>query len=187
MVDLGWSGILVPEEYGGFDFGMVGMGSILEEMGKCHSFSLFSTGVLGASLISLSGKQTKTNLLTSNCRRFNYYCISIEEGNRHSPFSINTEAKKDGKNYTLTGNKTFVIDGHSSNLLIVAARTSGSENESSGITLFLVDPSIDEVEVSATSMVDSRNSANITLNEVIVSLDDVLGEENNGAAYLRKF
>ena len=35
MVDLGWSGILVPEEYGGFDFGMVGMGSIFEEMGKC--------------------------------------------------------------------------------------------------------------------------------------------------------
>ena len=101
--------------------------------------------------------------------------LALEEGNRHSPLSIHTEAKKDGKNFILTGNKTFVIDGHSSNLLIVAARTSGSENDSSGITLFLVDPSIDGVEVSKTSMVDSRNSANITLNEVIVSLDDVLG------------
>ena len=70
--------------------------------------------------------------------------------------------------------------------MIVAARTSGSENDSSGITLFLVDPGIDGVEVSKTSMVDSRNSANITLNEVIVSLDDVLGEENNGAALLEE-
>jgi len=186
MVDLGWSGILVPEEYGGFDFGMVGMGSILEEMGKMLTPSpLFSTGVLGASLISLAGNdKQKQTYLPQIVDGSITTALALEEGNRHSPLSINTEAKKDGKNYTLTGNKTFVIDGHSSNLLIVAARTSGSENDSSGITLFLVDPSIDGVEVNKTSMVDSRNSANITLNEVIVSLDDVLGEENNGAALL---
>jgi len=188
MVDLGWSGILVPEEYGGFDFGMVGMGSILEEMGKMLTPSpLFSTGVLGASLISLGGNdKQKQTYLPQIVDGSITTALALEEGNRHSPLSINTEAKKDGKNYTLTGNKTFVIDGHSSNLLIVAARTSGSENDSSGVTLFLVDPSIDGVEVSKTSMVDSRNSANITLNEAIVSLDDVLGEENNGAALLEE-
>ena len=188
MVDLGWSGILVPEEYGGFDFGMVGMGSILEEMGKMLTPSpLFSTGVLGASLISLGGNdKQKQTYLPQIVDGSITTALALEEGNRHSHLSINTEAKKDGKNYTLTGNKTFVIDGHSSNLLIVAARTSGSENDSSGITLFLVDPSIDGVEVSKTSMVDSRNSANITLNEVIVSLDDVLSEENNGAALLEE-
>ena len=188
MVDLGWSGILVPEEYGGFDFGMVGMGSILEEMGKMLTPSpLFSTGVLGASFISLGGNdKQKQTYLPQIVDGSITTALALEEGNRHSPLSINTEAKKDGKNYTLTGNKTFVIDGHSSNLLIVAARTSGSENDSSGITLFLVDPSVDGVEVSKTSMVDSRNSANIILNEVIVSLDDVLGEENNGAALLEE-
>ena len=188
MVDLGWSGILVPEEYGGFDFGMVGMGSILEEMGKMLTPSpLFSTGVLGVSLISLGGNEKqKQTYLPQIVDGSITTALALEEGNRHSPLSINTEAKKDGKNYTLTGNKTFVIDGHSSNLLIVAARTSGSENDSSGITLFLVDPSVDGIEVSKTSMVDSRNSANITLNEVIVSLDDVLGEENNGAALLEE-
>ena len=185
MVDLGWSGILVPEEYGGFDFGMVGMGSILEEMGKMLTPSpLFSTGVLGASLISLGGNdKQKQTYLPQIVDGSITTALALEEGNRHSPLSINTEAKKDGKNYTLTGNKTFVIDGHSSNLLIVAARTSGSENDSSGITLFLVN---DGVEVSKTSMVDSRNSANITFKEVIVSLDDVLGEENNGAALLEE-
>lgn len=188
MVDLGWSGILVPEEYGGFDFGMVGMGSILEEMGKMLTPSpLFSTGVLGASLISLGGNdKQKQTYLPQIVDGSITTALALEERNRHSPLSINTEAKKEGKHYTLTGSKTFVIDGHSSNLLIVAARTSGSENDSSGITLFLVDPSIDGVEVSKTSMVDSRNSANITLKEVIVSLDDVLGEENNGAALLEE-
>ena len=188
MVDLGWSGILVPEQYGGFDFGMVGMGSILEEMGKMLTPSpLFSTGVLGASLISLGGNdKQKQTYLPQIVDGSITTALALEERNRHSPLSINTEAKKEGKNYTLTGSKTFVIDGHSSNLLIVAARTSGSENDSSGITLFLVDPSIEGVEVNKTSMVDSRNSANITLKEVIVSKDDILGEENNGAALLEE-
>jgi acyl-CoA dehydrogenase len=188
MVDLGWSGILVPEEYGGFDFGMVGMGSIFEEMGKMLTPSpLFSTGVLGASLIALGGNdKQKQTYLPQIVDGSITTALALEEGNRHSPLSIKTEAKKDGENYSVTGDKTFVIDGHSSKLLIVAARTSGSEKDSSGITLFLIDPSANGVEVNKTSMVDSRNSANITLKNVTVSKDDILGEENNGAAILEE-
>ena len=188
MVDLGWSGILVPEEYGGFDFGMVGMGSIFEEMGKMLTPSpLFSTGVLGASLIALGGNdKQKQTYLPQIVDGSITTALALEEGNRHSPLSINTEAKKNGENYSITGDKTFVIDGHSSKLLIVAARTSGSEKDSSGITLFLIDPNANGVEVNKTSMVDSRNSANITLKKVTVSKDDILGEENNGAAILEE-
>ena len=188
MVDLGWSGILVPEEYGGFDFGMVGMGSIFEEMGKMLTPSpLFSTGVLGASLIALGGNdKQKQTYLPQIVDGSITTALALEEGNRHSPLSISTEAKKNGENYSITGDKTFVIDGHSSKLLIVAARTSGSEKDSSGITLFLIDPNANGVEVNKTSMVDSRNSANITLKKVTASKDDILGEESNGAAILEE-
>ena len=188
MVDLGWSGILVPEEYGGFDFGMVGMGSIFEETGKMLTPSpLFSTGVLGASLIALGGNdKQKQTYLPQIVDGSITTALALEEGNRHSPLSISTEAKKNGENYSITGDKTFVIDGHSSKLLIVAARTSGSEQDSSGITLFLIDPSANGVEVNKTSMVDSRNSANITLKKVTASKDDILGEESNGAAILEE-
>ena len=188
MVDLGWSGILVPEEYGGFDFGMVGMGSIFEEMGKMLTPSpLFSTGVLGASLIALGGNdKQKQTYLPQIVDGSITTALALEEGNRHSPLSISTEAKKNGENYLITGDKTFVIDGHSSKLLIVAARTSGSEKDSSGITLFLIDPSANGVEVNKTSMVDSRNSANISFKEVTVSKDDILGEESNGSAILEE-
>ena len=188
MVDLGWSGILVPEEYGGFDFVMVGMGSIFEETGKMLTPSpLFSTGVLGASLIALGGNdKQKQTYLPQIVDGSITTALALEEGNRHSPLSISTEAKKNGENYLITGDKTFVIDGHSSKLLIVAARTSGSEKDSSGITLFLIDPNADGVEVNKTSMVDSRNSANITLKKVTASNDDILGEESNGAAILEE-
>lgn len=186
MVNLGWSGILIPEEYGGFDFGMVGMGSILEEAGKTLTPSpLFSTGVLGASLLTLGGndgqKQTYLPQIVDGTLTT---ALALEESNRHAPYSIDTQAKKNGDQFIISGCKNFVIDGHSSNLLIVAARTEGSVNDESGITLFLVNSDSQGVEITKTSMVDSRNAANIKFSDVTVSSDNILGEENNGASLL---
>ena len=188
MVDLGWSGILIPEEYGGFDFGMVGMGSIFEEMGKTLTPSpLFSTGVLGASLISLGGNNSqKQSLLPKIVDGSLTTALALEEGSRHSPFSINTKAVKDGDNFKISGEKTFVIDGHTADLLIVAARTEGSTDDSSGISLFLVDPDSEGIEITRTSMVDSRNAASIQFKDAIVSSSEILGEQNNGAGILEE-
>ena len=188
MVDLGWSGILIPEEYGGFDFGMVGMGSIFEEMGKTLTPSpLFSTGVLGASLISLGGNNSqKQSLLPKIVDGSLTTALALEEGSRHSPFSINTKAVKDGDNFKISGEKTFVIDGHTAGLLIVAARTDGSIDDSSGISLFLVDPNSKGIEITKTSMVDSRNAASIQFKDAIVSSSEILGEQNNGAGILEE-
>ena len=188
MVNLGWSGILIPEEYGGFDFGMIGMGSIFEEMGKTLTPSpLFSTGVLGASLISLGGNDNqKQSLLPQIVEGSLTTALALEETNRHAPFSIATEAKKEGDNFEISGEKTFVIDGHSANLIIVASRTEGATDDASGITLFLVDPDSKGVEITKTSMVDSRNAASIKFNKVIVSQSAILGEQNNGASVLEE-
>lgn len=186
MVNLGWSGILIPEEYGGFDFGMVGMGSILEEAGKTLTPSpLFSTGVLGASLLTLGGNDSQKQIyLPQIVDGTLTTALALEESNRHAPYSIDTQAKKNGDQFIISGCKNFVIDGHSSNLLIVAARTEGSVNDESGITLFLVNSDNQGVEITKTSMVDSRNAANIKFSDVTVSSDNILGEENNGASLL---
>ena len=186
MVNLGWSGILIPEEYGGFDFGMVGMGSIFEEMGKTLTPSpLFATGVLGASLISLGGNDSqKQTLLPKIVEGSLTTALALEENNRHSPNVISTSATKSGENYEISGEKTFVIDGHSANLLIVAARTEGSIDDESGITLFMLDPKTDGLEITKTSMVDSRNSAQVKLRNVVVSSSDILGGLNNGSGIL---
>ena len=188
MVDLGWSGILVPEEYGGFDFGMVGMGSIFEEMGKMLTPSpLFATGVLGASLITLGGSNSqKQNYLPQIVDGSITTALAVEESNRHSLSQINTQAIKEGADYKITGDKTFVIDGHSASLLIVAARTGGKEGDLSGITLFLIDPQSTGVTITKTSMVDSRNSANVSFDGVIVSSENILGEENSGSGILEQ-
>jgi len=182
MAELGWAGILVSEEYGGSDFGMMGMGTILEEAGKTLTPSpLFATGLIGASLLELAGNEEQKNeylpkLVGGNLTT----ALALEEGIRHAPTNINTEAKKDGDDFILNGKKTFVLDGHCADLLIVAARTAGEATDSSGISLFCVDPSTEGLEVIKMNMLDSRNAAEISFLDVKISADNLLGELNNG-------
>ena len=70
--------------------------------------------------------------------------------------------------------------------MIVAARTEGAADDISGITLFIIDSKSQGLDITKTSMVDSRNAANVKLENVVVTSEDILGEENNGAAILEE-
>jgi acyl-CoA dehydrogenase len=182
MAELGWAGVLISEEYGGSDFGMVGMGGILEETGRCLVPSpLFATALLGASLIGLGGKaDQKKDLLPMIAKGELTTAFALEEGSRHTPYRISTTAEKKGKNFVLNGKKTFVLDGHSADLIVLAARTSGGIEDQSGISLFLIDPNSTGLQRKRTHMVDSRNASEIHLKGVKVSETKLLGELDAG-------
>ena len=188
MADLGWAGILVSEEYGGFNFGMIGMGGILEETGKTLTPSpLFATGVLGASLIELAGNEAqKKELLPSLVAGDLTTAFALEEGDRHAPSDIKTTAKKTGDGFVLNGNKTFVLDGHSANKIIVAARTNGESKDQSGISLFCIDSETAGMAINRMSMLDSRNSAEILFSDVKIPSDSLLGELDNGFSIIEE-
>ena len=182
MAQLGWAGILIPEEYGGSDFGMMGLGAILEETGRCLVPSpLFSTALLGASFIEIGGtKDQKKDLLTKIAQGNLITAFALEEGSRHAPNIISTQAEKKLGDYVLNGAKTFVLDGHIANLLIVAARTSGDLEDNSGISLFLIDPDSKGLNRNRTIMVDSRNACEISFKDVQVPESNLLGELDGG-------
>ena len=182
MAQLGWAGILIPEEYGGSDFGMMGLGAILEETGRCLVPSpLFSTALLGASFIEIGGtKDQKKDLLTKIAQGNLITAFALEEGSRHAPNIISTQAEKKLGDYVLNGTKTFVLDGHIANLLIVAARTSGDLEDNSGISLFLIDPDSKGLNRNRTIMVDSRNACEISFKDVQVPKSNLLGELDGG-------
>ena len=188
MAELGWAGILISEEYGGSDFGMMGMGGILEETGRCLVPSpLFSTALLGASLIELGGKaDQKKDLLTKIAKGELTTAFALEEGSRHTPYRISTTAEKKGENFVLNGKKTFVLDGHSADLIVLAARTSGGIEDQSGISLFLIDPNSTGLQRKRTHMVDSRNSSEIHLEDVEVSETKLLGELDAGFSIIEE-
>ena len=186
MVELGWAGIPWPEEFGGLAFGYKGLGVVTEESGRTLTASpLVATVWVGGTAVNIGGSDAqKSELLPKIAAGELLLALALEESHRHSPYGIATTAASSDNGYTITGEKTFVLDGHVADQLIVAARTSGAAGDRDGITLLLVDSGADGVSITRTQMVDSRNAANISLNGVTVTADAVLGEVDKGADVL---
>ena len=182
MIDLGWAGMAIPEAYGGFDFGYGGLGVVLEETGKTLvSSPLISSVLVGATAIVQLGNETqKQDLLPKIVAGELLTALALDEHTNHNPSKIATTATKVDGGYALNGSKTFVLDGHVANMLIVASRTSGETIGEQGISLFLVDANAEGLNVVRTIMVDSRNSSNIQFNNVVVAEDALLGVLDQG-------
>ncbi len=186
MTELGWAGIPFPEEHGGLAFGYKGLGVVTEETGRTLAASpLFATVWLGGTILNLGGSDAqKSQLLPKVTTGELLLALALEESHRHNPYGISTSAQRTSDGYAISGSKKFVLDGHVADRLIVAARTSGSSGERDGISLFLVARDADGVAVTRTRMVDSRNAANIELNEVAVGADALIGDADKGADVL---
>lgn len=182
MADMGWAGIIFPEEFGGLDFGYQGLGIVLEETGRTLVASpLVSTVLTCGTAVMLGGStEQKADILPKIAAGDHIMALAVDEGPHHNPVAVKTMAEKDGDGFKLTGEKTFVLDGHVADQLIVVARTSGAPGDKDGITLFLVDPKADGISITRNIMVDSRNSATIELNGVAVGAGDVLGGIGSG-------
>lgn len=177
MAAQGWSGILIPEKYGGSNFGLAGIGVVLEELGRTLTPSpLFATSVVCATLLNKSGNESqKKEYLTKIASGEITMAFALEEGPRHQPSSIKLEAQKDKDTFVLNGKKNFVIDGGFANYIIVAAKTSDNADESS---LFILDKKTEGLNIIPTVMVDHKNSANIEFNNVVATAENLLGNEN---------
>ena len=183
MLELGWAGMAIPEAYGGFEFGYGGLGVVLEESGRTLvSSPLIATVLLGASAINELGSDAqKSEFLPQVVSGELLLALAIDEKPHHRPCRIETSAVKSGEGYVLNGCKTFVLDGHIANKLVVVARTSGAIDDEAGLSVFLVDAAAEGVSINRSWMVDSRNSAMLSLNNVKVGADALLGAE--GDAY----
>jgi acyl-CoA dehydrogenase len=158
----------------------------VEESGRTLTASpLLASAVVGASAVLLGGReQQKETLLPEIATGKLTLALALEESHHHRPTHIATTAEKQGDNFVINGNKTFVLDGHSADQLIVVARTSGDNRASNGLTLLLVDRQTAGIDCRRTIMVDSRNAANISFDNVIIPADNVLGEVNEGWSIL---
>jgi alkylation response protein AidB-like acyl-CoA dehydrogenase len=186
FAEMGFSGLLVPETFGGSGLGYVEAGVVMEEIGRTLMPSPFlSTAVLAASALSRGGSEAqKSAHLPDIADGSLLAALAVDEGTKHRPLNINLQAVRSGNGFKLTGAKALVVDGHTADLLIVAARTGGAAGERNGLTLFLVDPKAKGVAVERTVMVDAHNAARIEFSNVEVNADQVLGEVDQGGALL---
>jgi alkylation response protein AidB-like acyl-CoA dehydrogenase len=186
FAEMGFSGLLVPEDFGGTGLGCVEAGIIMEEIGRTLMPSPFlSTAVLAVSALSRAGTAAqKSEYLTMIAKGELIASLAVDEGAKHRPLQTKMQATRAGNGFKLNGAKGFVVDGHAADLVIVAARTSGSAGDANGLTLFLVDPKSEGVAIERTAMVDAHNAARIVFNDVDVTADSVLGEVDQGGDLL---
>ena len=182
FAEMGFSGLLIPEPFGGSGLGSVEAGILMEEIGRTLMPSPFlATSVLAASALTRGGSEAqKSQYLPKISDGSLLAALAIDEGAKHRPLQTNMQAVRSGNGFRLSGDKAFVVDGHTADLLVVAARTAGSAGEKNGLTLFLVDPGTKGIATERTIMVDAHNAARITFDNVEVNADSVLGEVDQG-------
>ncbi len=186
FAEMGFSGLLVPEDFGGSGLGCVEAGIVMEEIGRTLMPSPFlATSVLAASALSRGGSAAqKSEYLPKISAGALLAALAIDEGAKHRPLQTKMQAVRSGNGFKLSGDKAFVVDGHTAGLLIVAARTAGSAGEAKGLTLFLVNPKAKGIATERTVMVDAHNAARVEFDTVEVDADSVLGEVDQGGALL---
>ena len=188
MVELGWSGILVPEKFGGSEFGMAGISVIMQELGKTLTPSpILSTSVLGVSAINMLGSDDqKENYLPKIVAGELTTALALDEGNHHDPFAIETTAILDGDHWVLNGKKVFIVDGSSADTILIVARTSGKSGESNGISVFVASKKTAGLDVSKISTADSRNYANLEMSDLKLEQNALLGEKDLAGETIEK-
>jgi len=186
FAEMGFSGLLVPDQFGGSGLGCVEAGIVMEEIGRTLMPSPFlATSVLAASAVVRGGSDAqKAQHLPKIADGSLLAALAIDEGAKHRPLQTKLQAMRSGNGFKLSGDKAFVVDGHTADLLIVAARSAGSAGDKNGLTLFLVDPKAKGLAIERTAMVDSHNAARIVFDNVEVNADSVLGEVDQGFGLL---
>ncbi|USQ97725.1 acyl-CoA dehydrogenase family protein [Caulobacter sp. RL271] len=186
MGEMGWAGVIVPEEHDGSAFGYLGLGLILEETGRTLTASpLLSSAMIAASALQLGGSDAQTSTwLPRIATGAAVATLAVDEGSHHNPARTALTATKSGAGYVLNGIKTFVLDGEAADLLIVVARTGGAPGSTDGLTLFLVAGDAPGVTRAHLSLIDSRGAAKIAFDGVEVGSEAILGEVDKGWAVL---
>lgn len=184
MVEMGWTALTIPEKYNGLNFGYVGLGQVLEEMGRKLTLSpIVSTVLLSSTLISLSKNEIlKAKLFQEIMNGSKLVSVAHEEGVHHNPNMLNSLLSKKGEGYVLNGNKNFVIDGSVSDYLIVSSKDESGSNT----MLVLVDSKSDGISFNNKVHMDSRTYSDISFNNVKVEESSFLSQGNDGNSILEK-
>jgi alkylation response protein AidB-like acyl-CoA dehydrogenase len=187
FAEMGFTGILIPEADGGMGMGHIEAGILLEEIGRNLSPSPFlSTSVAAVEALKLADKAMRARWFPGILAGETVIGLAIDEGVKHRPENAVCKAERSGNGFKISGHKQFVVQGASSDMLIVVARTAGATGETDGLTLFAVEKDAPGMAMESARLVDSAVAAHVTLDGVQVDADAVIGEVDGGWAVLSR-
>jgi acyl-CoA dehydrogenase len=178
MAELGWVGIPFPESLGGAGMGLAELAVVLEELGrKLAPEPFLSTVLLAGQALLLAGSEAQHKAwLEGAVRGDTFLALAQQErGSRFDLHRVATRAEAQRGGWRITGEKIAVLDGGAADAIVVVARTSGAEDDRTGITLFLVPSGAPGLRVVRQSRVDSRGAALVSLEGCEVAEDARVG------------
>jgi alkylation response protein AidB-like acyl-CoA dehydrogenase len=184
--EMGWAGVVIPEEFGGVEMGHSTFGVVLEELGRQLTASpLLASGLVGATALIAGGTDAqKKAWLPKIAEGSAIVTLAVDEGPHHAPDRTALAATATDGCFKLNGHKVHVLEGMSADAFIVAARTNGSPGEAAGISLFLVEANASGLTRDRLHTADSRGYANLALVDVEVQASALLGALDEGATLL---
>ena len=183
MAGLGWTGVALPEQYGGTGGNFLDLAVLLEEMGRTLvPGPFFSTVVLGGLTVLDAGSDAQRQyILPGICSGQLRMTLALTEATAtYESWGVATTATREGDSFRIDGQKLFVPDAHAADVLLVAARTAQSDDPAQGITLFFVNADTPGMTINQLATISSDRQCEITLDGVTVPDTAVLGEVDGG-------
>ncbi len=178
MINLGWTGVAFPEQYGGTGGNFADLAVLLEEIGRSLAPApFFSTVVLGGMTVLDGGSDAqKDDLISRTCAGTIIMTLAVPEAAAaYEPWDILTTASQQGGGYEITGTKLFVPDAEAADVIIVAARTSSGQDPADGVSLFLVPSGTAGLTITPMQSVGSEKVFEVSLDKVNVPAESVIG------------
>ena len=183
FVEQGFTAIPFSEEDGGLNGGPVETMLIMKEIGRGLVLEPYLENVIlaGGVLKRLATDEQKSKWLSKIINGELQSTLAFTEP--QSRFNLNdvaTVAKDNGDKVIINGKKSFVLNGKEADIIIVPARTSGSQTETAGISLFVVESDLPGITKNNYKTVDGHSASEITFKNVEVNKDNLLGELGKG-------
>ena len=189
MADLGWMGLIFPEQYGGSDMSFLDLAVLLEEMGRaCLPGPFFSTVMLGGlPILDIGSEEQKKEYLPGIASGKIIFTLALTEPSaRHDADAIQVKATADNNDYIINGTKLFVPDAHVADYMLCVARTDDAAKGEDGITIFIVDARSPGISCTALETIAHNKPCEVVFNQVRVPKENILGELNQGWGEVRK-
>lgn len=183
FAEMGWTGMLFSEDDGGFDGGAVELMLIMEQFGRGLVVEPFLANVVlsGGVLKRAATGELRAELIAGIIEGRTQTALAFAEPQaRFNLADVQTTAVAEGGRYVLNGAKSLVLNGGAADVIIVPARTSGDAGSTDGITLFAVPAESDGLAIKAYKTVDAHGAADLTLTDLTVGNDAVIGDIGKG-------
>ncbi len=189
MADLGWQGLIFPEQYGGVGMTFLDLAVLLEEMGRALVPGPFVPTVLlaGQPILAAGTEEQKQRFLPKIASGEMVMTLALMEENGGMEASdISVKATAAGGGFTISGTKMFVPDAHVADHILCVARTKDGANKEDGISLFLVEAKSEGIKTTVLKTLTGQKLCEVVFNNVAVPKENILGEVDKGWPVIKK-